>query len=151
GADITSGNSGGPLIDSCGRAVGVNTFGIRDDATERYLNYSLHATDLLEFLGEASVSAQVETEGCRPQVAPPQEVATAPEAPEAADAAPAPAAAAEADAASTEPAQAAPAEAASTDAASTEAPPADAASSEAAPTEEAPIEAVPADDLSGWE
>ena len=42
-ANIAPGNSGGPLIDSCGRVVGVNTFIRVDGETSSRLNYALQA------------------------------------------------------------------------------------------------------------
>jgi len=65
-APISVGNSGGPLIDFCGRVVGVNTF-VRQGPM-RNLNFALGAADLLSFLSEAGVQASVVTQVCQPVV-----------------------------------------------------------------------------------
>jgi len=65
-APISVGNSGGPLIDYCGRVVGVNTF-VRQGPM-RNLNFALGAADLLTFLGYAGVQPSVVTQVCQPVV-----------------------------------------------------------------------------------
>lgn len=75
-ADITKGNSGGPLVDQCGRVVAVNTFGIQDETTKRWLNFSLHTAELLDFLGEYRQEATAMAEMCNPNIAPTQKPGT---------------------------------------------------------------------------
>lgn len=66
-AAISQGNSGGPLVDICGRVVGVNTM-VKPNAN---MSASL-AQDpavVVNFLQTNSVNATVENSGCMPQVA----------------------------------------------------------------------------------
>lgn len=65
-APISTGNSGGPLIDMCGRLVGVNTF-VRKGAL-RNLNFALSAGDLTRFLADTGALPQVVTQSCAPQI-----------------------------------------------------------------------------------
>lgn len=65
-APISVGSSGGPLIDYCGRVVGVNTF-VRQGPM-RNLNFALAGPDLLRFLDAAGVQASVVADVCQPVV-----------------------------------------------------------------------------------
>jgi len=68
-APMSTGNSGGPLIDMCGRVVGVNTFVMRGPM--RNLNFALAVPDLLAFL-EGTPARPTLSEGpCQPRVARP--------------------------------------------------------------------------------
>ncbi|MGA9434157.1 MAG: trypsin-like peptidase domain-containing protein [Roseobacter sp.] len=68
-APISKGNSGGPLIDLCGRVVGVNTFVVQGPM--RNLNFALATDDLLSFLADTPVDVDVSGEACVPLVARP--------------------------------------------------------------------------------
>lgn len=79
-APISTGNSGGPLIDMCGRLIGVNTF-VRQGAL-RNLNFALSTADLTRFLAGTGALPQVVTKACLPQVkrpVAPEAVAVVPE------------------------------------------------------------------------
>jgi S1-C subfamily serine protease len=52
-AVIGRGNSGGPLLDECGRVVGVNTFITRGDEGEAPFAFAISAGELTDFLREA--------------------------------------------------------------------------------------------------
>lgn len=63
-AQVTEGNSGGPLLDRCGRVVGVNTF-IRTGDSGR-MNYALAAVSALDFLARNGVTARRVDTPCIP-------------------------------------------------------------------------------------
>lgn len=78
-ATISTGNSGGPLIDMCGRLVGVNTYVVQGPL--RNLNVALAAGDLLGFLAGEGAESRVVSDPCQPVVRrpmpPPNEAADA--------------------------------------------------------------------------
>lgn len=82
-APLSKGNSGGPLVDYCGRVVGVNTFVRRTEL--RNLNIALSTDDLIAFLADTpAAGVGVQDQSCRPTVIDP----TAPVAPSAEPASP---------------------------------------------------------------
>jgi hypothetical protein len=66
-APLAQGNSGGPLVDFCGRVVGVNTF-VRQGPL-RTLNFALAARDLGEFLAGTPAAVTPDQTDCSPRVA----------------------------------------------------------------------------------
>ncbi len=82
-APISTGNSGGPLVDLCGRIIGINTF--VQQGPLRNLSFALSSADVLAFLGDTGVVPRTVSQPCAPEVRRPE----AP--PAAAEAAPAPA------------------------------------------------------------
>jgi S1-C subfamily serine protease len=69
-APISTGNSGGPLIDMCGRLIGVNTFVVQGPM--RNLNFALSGGDLMRFLDGTEAVPTVVSSSCAPQVARPK-------------------------------------------------------------------------------
>lgn len=70
-ANISQGNSGGPLADACGRVVGVNSLvGNQNNGTNR-TNVSLSSKGALHFLNDSGVQAKVAQGHCRVAAAPP--------------------------------------------------------------------------------
>ncbi|MEM9032577.1 MAG: serine protease, partial [Pseudomonadota bacterium] len=65
-APISKGNSGGPLIDYCGRMIGVNTFVVKGPM--RTLNFALSGRDLARFLEGTPATPRVVSAACNPQI-----------------------------------------------------------------------------------
>jgi S1-C subfamily serine protease len=75
-APINPGNSGGPLIDECGRVVGVNTWGAGAQLSEdgqvtapQGQFVATRSSELAQFLGDAQVAAKLLDGSCVPAAA----------------------------------------------------------------------------------
>ncbi|MCB2051599.1 MAG: trypsin-like peptidase domain-containing protein [Novosphingobium sp.] len=64
-APIARGNSGGPLLDNCGRVLGVNSFGADSDGPDGEFYFAVSTRELLPFLRANKVSARVIALPCR--------------------------------------------------------------------------------------
>lgn len=64
-APIARGNSGGPLLDSCGRVLGVNSFGAESDGSDGEFYFAVSDRELLPFLRDNGISPSVNALPCR--------------------------------------------------------------------------------------
>jgi S1-C subfamily serine protease len=63
-ASIAKGNSGGPLVDGCGRVVGINTFISVDQTQSAKINYAIRSQVVANFLGSAGAAARSDVRPC---------------------------------------------------------------------------------------
>lgn len=66
GAAVSGGNSGGPLVDSCGRVVGIVTFIRADAASAAHANFALKTDSLLPFLHDHGAAVTESNGPCAP-------------------------------------------------------------------------------------
>ena len=69
-AQISTGNSGGPLVDSCGRVVGINTFTRNAARQIVHINYAQKANSVLAFLQAHQIAVTPITTPCVAAAAP---------------------------------------------------------------------------------
>ncbi|QIG55021.1 trypsin-like serine protease [Altererythrobacter sp. BO-6] len=64
-APIARGNSGGPLLDGCGRVLGVNSFGADSGGSDAEFYFAVSIRELLPFLRSNEVEPSVNNLPCR--------------------------------------------------------------------------------------
>ena len=65
-ADISAGNSGGPLVDNCGRVVGINTFVTRGTAFAGSVKYAQKVDSILPWLQQNGIAVATRADACQP-------------------------------------------------------------------------------------
>lgn len=64
-ASIAAGNSGGPLLDDCGRVLGVNSFGTESAGSDAEFFFAVSTRELLPFLRANDVTPRLNALPCR--------------------------------------------------------------------------------------
>ncbi|NIJ15117.1 S1C family serine protease [Sphingobium vermicomposti] len=64
-APLAAGNSGGPLVDDCGRVLGVNSFGSISDGNDAEFGFAVSWREIASFLRQAGVSSLHTVVPCR--------------------------------------------------------------------------------------
>lgn len=63
-ANIGRGNSGGPLVDACGRIIGINSFLSVSDGIDSPVAFALSAKELAAFLEKANITPSIVSTPC---------------------------------------------------------------------------------------
>jgi len=64
-APIARGNSGGPLLDECGRVIGVNSFGAESGSADAEFFFAVSTRELLPFLRANDIAPAINSLPCR--------------------------------------------------------------------------------------
>ena len=64
-APLASGNSGGPLVDDCGRVIGLNSFGSLSEGSDAEYGFAVSNREIASFLRQAGVQVRRSSEPCR--------------------------------------------------------------------------------------
>ncbi|MCW2392322.1 S1C family serine protease [Sphingobium sp. B11D3A] len=64
-APLAAGNSGGPLVDDCGRVIGINSFGSLSDGSDAEYGFAVSTREIASFLRQANVQVRRSSETCR--------------------------------------------------------------------------------------
>ncbi|MET0370941.1 MAG: serine protease [Sphingobium sp.] len=64
-APLAAGNSGGPLVDDCGRVLGVNSFGAISDGSDAEFGFAVSWREVASFLRQAGVASLRTVVPCR--------------------------------------------------------------------------------------
>lgn len=65
-AAMARGNSGGPLVDECGRVIGINSFGALAQQNDAEFGFAISAREIIPFLRNADIQPEITTESCVP-------------------------------------------------------------------------------------